>query len=144
MRGEARAVFRREAVVLAENVALDLDDAAAGQAGNLLTGGVCRTIDAVGRAMIMMVVMMVVMIMVMVMRVMMIVIIVVMTMMMMTVMVMMTSMIMAMIVMMVTVVIMMMITRFDRGFAVTAPTDSTHHSTSSSLTRISSPPVTCS
>lgn len=142
MRGEARAVFRREAVVLAENVALDLDDAAAGQAGNLLTGGVCRTIDAVGRAMIMMVVMMVVMIMVM--RVMMIVIIVVMTMMMMTVMVMMTSMIMAMIVMMVTVVIMMMITRFDRGFAVTAPTDSTHHSTSSSLTRISSPPVTCS
>lgn len=140
MRGEARAVFRREAVVLAENVALDLDDAAAGQAGNLLTGGVCRTIDAVGRAMIMMVVM----IMVMVMRVMMIVIIVVMTMMMMTVMVMMTSMIMAMIVMMVTVVIMMMITRFDRGFAVTAPTDSTHHSTSSSLTRISSPPVTCS
>lgn len=142
MRGEARAVFRREAVVLAENVALDLDDAAAGQAGNLLTGGVCRTIDAVGRAMIMMVVMMVVMIMVM--RVMMIVIIVGMTMMMMTVMVMMTSMIMAMIVMMVTVVIMMMITRFDRGFAVTAPTDSTHHSTSSSLTRISSPPVTCS
>lgn len=142
MRGEARAVFRREAVVLAENVALDLDDAAAGQAGNLLTGGVCRTIDAVGRAMIMMVVMMVVMIMVM--RVMMIVIIVVMTMMMMTVMVMMTSMIMAMIVMMVTVVIMMMITRFDRGFAVAAPTDSTHHSTSSSLTRISSPPVTCS
>lgn len=140
MRGEARAVFRREAVVLAENVALDLDDAAAGQAGNLLTGGVCRTIDAVGRAMIMMVVM----IMVMVMRVMMIVIIVGMTMMMMTVMVMMTSMIMAMIVMMVTVVIMMMITRFDRGFAVTAPTDSTHHSTSSSLTRISSPPVTCS
>lgn len=140
MRGEARAVFRREAVVLAENVALDLDDAAAGQAGNLLTGGVCRTIDAVGRAMIMMVVM----IMVMVMRVMMIVIIVVMTMMMMTVMVMMTSMIMAMIVMMVTVVIMMMITRFDRGFAVAAPTDSTHHSTSSSLTRISSPPVTCS
>ena len=133
MRGEARAVFRREAVVLAENVALDLDDAAAGQAGNLLTGGVCRTIDAVGRAMIMMVVMMVVMIMVMVMRVMMIVIIVVMTMMMMTVMV-----------MMVAVVIMMMITRFDRGFAVTAPTDSTHHSTSSSLTRISSPPVTCS
>lgn len=131
MRGEARAVFRREAVVLAENVALDLDDAAAGQAGNLLTGGVCRTIDAVGRAMIMMVVMMVVMIMVM--RVMMIVIIVVMTMMMMTVMV-----------MMVAVVIMMMITRFDRGFAVTAPTDSTHHSTSSSLTRISSPPVTCS
>lgn len=129
MRGEARAVFRREAVVLAENVALDLDDAAAGQAGNLLTGGVCRTIDAVGRAMIMMVVM----IMVMVMRVMMIVIIVVMTMMMMTVMV-----------MMVAVVIMMMITRFDRGFAVTAPTDSTHHSTSSSLTRISSPPVTCS
>lgn len=142
MRGEARAVFRREAVVLAENVALDLDDAAAGQAGNLLTGGVCRTIDAVGRAMIMMVVMMVVMIMVM--RVMMIVIIVGMTMMMMTVMVMMTSMIMAMIVMMVTVVIMMMITRFDRGFAVAAPTDSTHHSTSSSLTRISSPPVTCS
>ena len=140
MRGEARAVFRREAVVLAENVALDLDDAAAGQAGNLLTGGVCRTIDAVGRAMIMMVVM----IMVMVMRVMMIVIIVVMTMMMMTVMVMMTSMIMAMIVMMVTVVIMMMITRFARGFAVAAPTDSTHHSTSSSLTRISSPPVTCS
>ena len=140
MRGEARAVFRREAVVLAENVALDLDDAAAGQAGNLLTGGVCRTIDAVGRAMIMMVVM----IMVMVMRVMMIVIIVVMTMMMMTVIVMMTSMIMAMIVMMVTVVIMMMITRFDRGFAVAAPTDSTHHSTSSSLTRISSPPVTCS
>ena len=140
MRGEARAVFRREAVVLAENVALDLDDAAAGQAGNLLTGGVCRTIDAVGRAMIMMVVM----IMVMVMRVMMIVIIVVMTMMMMTVMVMMTSMIMAMIVMMVTVVNMMMITRFDRGFAVAAPTDSTHHSTSSSLTRISSPPVTCS
>lgn len=140
MRGEARAVFRREAVVLAENVALDLDDAAAGQAGNLLTGGVCRTIDAVGRAMIMMVVM----IMVMVMRVMMIVIIVGMTMMMMTVMVMMTSMIMAMIVMMVTVVIMMMITRFDRGFAVAAPTDSTHHSTSSSLTRISSPPVTCS
>jgi hypothetical protein len=131
MRGEARAVFRREAVVLAENVALDLDDAAAGQAGNLLTGGVCRTIDAVGRAMIMMVVMMVVMIMVM--RVMMIVIIVGMTMMMMTVMV-----------MMVAVVIMMMITRFDRGFAVTAPTDSTHHSTSSSLTRISSPPVTCS
>ena len=129
MRGEARAVFRREAVVLAENVALDLDDAAAGQAGNLLTGGVCRTIDAVGRAMIMMVVM----IMVMVMRVMMIVIIVVMTMMMMTVMV-----------MMVAVVIMMMITRFDRGFAVAAPTDSTHHSTSSSLTRISSPPVTCS
>lgn len=129
MRGEARAVFRREAVVLAENVALDLDDAAAGQAGNLLTGGVCRTIDAVGRAMIMMVVM----IMVMVMRVMMIVIIVGMTMMMMTVMV-----------MMVAVVIMMMITRFDRGFAVTAPTDSTHHSTSSSLTRISSPPVTCS
>ena len=142
MRGEARAVFRREAVVLAENVALDLDDAAAGQAGNLLTGGVCRTIDAVGRAMIMMVVMMVVMIIVM--RVMMIVIIVGMTMMMMTVMVMMTSMIMAMIVMMVTVVIMMMITRFDRGFAVAAPTDSTHHSTSSSLTRISSPPVTCS
>lgn len=131
MRGEARAVFRREAVVLAENVALDLDDAAAGQAGNLLTGGVCRTIDAVGRAMIMMVVMMVVMIMVM--RVMMIVIIVGMTMMMMTVMV-----------MMVAVVIMMMITRFDRGFAVAAPTDSTHHSTSSSLTRISSPPVTCS
>ena len=129
MRGEARAVFRREAVVLAENVALDLDDAAAGQAGNLLTGGVCRTIDAVGRAMIMMVVM----IMVMVMRVMMIVIIVGMTMMMMTVMV-----------MMVAVVIMMMITRFDRGFAVAAPTDSTHHSTSSSLTRISSPPVTCS
>ena len=101
MRGEARAVFRREAVVLAENVALDLDDAAAGQAGNLLTGGVCRTIDAVGRAMIMMVVM----IMVMVMRVMMIVIIVVMTMMMMTVMVMMTSMIMAMIVMMIVVVV---------------------------------------
>lgn len=127
MRGEARAVFRREAVVLAENVALDLDDAAAGQAGNLLTGGVCRTIDAVGRAMIMMVVM----IMIMVMRVMMT--IVGMTMMMMTVMV-----------MMVAVVIMMMITRFDRGFAVTAPTDSTHHSTSSSLTRISSPPVTCS
>ena len=140
MRGEARAVFRREAVVLAENVALDLDDAAAGQAGNLLTGGVCRTIDAVGRAMIMMVVM----IMVMVMRVMMIVIIVVMTMMMMTVMVMMTSMMMTVMVMMVAVVIMMMITRFDRGFAVTAPTDSTHHSTSSSLTRISSPPVTCS
>lgn len=138
MRGEARAVFRREAVVLAENVALDLDDGAAGQAGNLLAGGVCRTIDAVGRAMIMMVVM----IMIMVMRVMMT--IVGMTMMMMTVMVMMTSMIMAMIVMMVTVVIMMMITRFDRGFAVTAPTDSTHHSTSSSLTRISSPPVTCS
>lgn len=132
MRGEARAVLRREAVVLAENVALDLDDAAAGQAGNLLTGRVCRTIDAVGRAMMMMVVM------IMVMRVMMIVVIVDMTMMMMIVMVMvmMTSMIMAMIV--------MMITRFDRGFAVAAPTDSTHHSTSSSLTRMSSPPVTCS
>ncbi|GAH74779.1 unnamed protein product [marine sediment metagenome] len=41
-------------------------------------------------------------------------------------------------------VIMMMIMRmFDRCLAVAAAADRTHQSTSSSLTRISSPPVTC-
>jgi hypothetical protein len=45
--------------------------------------------------------------------------------------------------MMMIAVIMMMISRFDRSLSVPAATDCTHHSTSSSLTRMSSPPVTC-
>jgi len=46
--------------------------------------------------------------------------------------------------MMVITVIVMMITRLDGGFSVATATYCTHHSTSSSLTRMSSPPVTCS
>jgi hypothetical protein len=42
------------------------------------------------------------------------------------------------------VMVMVMIMRvFDRRLAVAAAADRTHQSTSSSLTRISSPPVTC-
>lgn len=144
MRGEARAVFCREPVVLAENVAFDLDDAPAGETGNLLPGRIGRTVDVVGsvimlmimratvimRVIIVMVTMLVIMIMIM----------------MMAVMVMMSGLIMAVIVsmsLMMLTVIVMMITGFDGGLAVAAATHRAHYSTSSSLTRMSSPPVTC-
>ncbi len=140
MRGESRAVFCREPVVLAENVAFDLDDAPAGETGNLLSGRIGRTVDVVGS-----------MIMMMIMRatVIMIVIIVMVTMLviMMAVMVMMSELIMAVIMsmsMMMLAVIVIMITGLDGGLAVTAATHRAHYSTSSSLTRMSSPPVTCS
>ena len=51
---------------------------------------------------------------------------------------------MIMVVAMVMLMAMMMIMRvFDGRLAVAAAADRTHQSTSSSLTRISSPPVTC-
>ncbi len=145
MRGEARAVFCREPVVLAENVAFDLDDAPAGETGNLLPGRIGRTVDVVGSMIMMMIMRATVIIMVMIVMVTML---VIMIMVMMAVMVMMMSgLIMAVIVsmspMMLTVIVMM-ITGFDGGLAVAAATHRAHYSTSSSLTRMSSPPVTCS
>ncbi len=144
MRGEARAVFCREPVVLAENVAFDLDDAPAGEAGNLLPGRIGRTVDVVG-SMIMLMIMRATVIMRVI--IVMVTMLVNMIMMMMAVMVMMSGLIMAVIVsmsLMMLTVIVMMITGFDGGLAVAAATHRAHYSTSSSLTRMSSPPVTCS
>ncbi len=144
MRGEARAVFCREPVVLAENVAFDLDDAPAGEAGNLLPGRIDRTVDVVG-SMIMLMIMRATVIMRVI--IVMVTMLVNMIMMMMAVMVMMSGLIMAVIVsmsLMMLTVIVMMITGFDGGLAVAAATHRAHYSTSSSLTRMSSPPVTCS
>ena len=142
MRSEAGAVLGREAIVLAEDVALDLDDAAAGQTGDLLAGRVRRAIDEVAVIVVMIVrVIMIAVIVVMVaMCVMMAVVVMIMVMVV-------AGMIMVMIMsmrMMVAAMIMMMISGLDRSLAVTAATHRTHHSTSSSLTRMSSPPVTCS
>ena len=121
---EARAVVGGETVVLAEDVALDLDDAVAAQAGDRLPGRVGAAIDKPGIAMrvivvrAMMMVMAVPVVMMMVMA--------------------------LMIMVMVMIVIMAMIMRvFDGRLAVAAAADRTHQSTSSSFTRISSPPVTC-
>ncbi len=144
MRGEARAVFCREPVVLAENVAFDLDDAPAGEAGNLLPGRIGRTVDVVG-SMIMLMIMRATVIMRVI--IVMVTMLVNMIMMMMAVIVMMSGLIMAVIVsmsLMMLTVIVMMITGFDGGLAVAAATHRAHYSTSSSLTRMSSPPVTCS
>lgn len=144
MRGEARAVFCREPVVLAENVAFDLDDAPAGKAGNLLPGRIGRTVDVVG-SMIMLMIMRATVIMRVI--IVMVTMLVNMIMMMMAVMVMMSGLIMAVIMsmsLMMLTVIVMMITGFDGGLAVAAATHRAHYSTSSSLTRMSSPPVTCS
>ncbi len=140
MRGEACAVLGREPVVLAENVAFDLDDASAGETGNLLPRRVGRAVDAVG-GVIMMVVMRVTVIM-MVMMVM-VTMLAIMIMAVMAVMMMMSGLIMSMSMLMLTVIVMM-ITGFDGGLAVTAAAHRAHYSTSSSLTRMSSPPVTCS
>ncbi len=141
MRGEACAVLGREPVVLAENVAFDLDDASAGETGNLLPRRVGRAVDAVG-GVIMMVVMRVTVIM-MVMIMVMVTMLVIMIMAVMAVMMMMSGLIMSMSMLMLTVIVMM-ITGFDGGLAVTAAAHRAHYSTSSSLTRMSSPPVTCS
>ncbi len=143
MRGEARAVFCREPVVLAENVAFDLDDAPAGEAGNLLPGRIDRTVDVVGSMIMLMIVRATVIMRVIIVMVTMLVLVI----MIMAVMVMMSGLIMAVIVsmsLMMLTVIVMMITGFDRGLAVAAATHRAHYSTSSSLTRMSSPPVTCS
>ncbi len=147
MRGEARAVFCREPVVLAENVAFDLDDAPAGETGNLLPGRIGRTVDVVGSMIMLMIVRATVIMRVIIVMVTMLVIVIVIMIMMMAVMVMMSGLIMAVIVsmsLMMLTVIVMMITGFDGGLAVAAATHRTHYSTSSSLTRMSSPPVTCS
>jgi uncharacterized membrane protein len=147
MRGEARAVFCREPVVLAENVAFDLDDAPAGEARNLLPGRVGRTVDVVGSMIMMMIMRATVIMMVMIVMVTMLVIVIVIMIMVAVMVMMMSGLIMAVIMsmsMMMLTVIVMMITGFDGGLAVTAATHRAHHSTSSSLTRMSSPPVTCS
>ncbi len=138
MRGEACAVLGREPVVLAENVAFDLDDASAGETGNLLPRRVGRAVDAVGGVIMMVVMRVTVIMMVMIMVTML----VIMIMAMMAVM-MMSGLIMSMSMLMLTVIVMM-ITGFDGGLAVTAAAHRAHYSTSSSLTRMSSPPVTCS
>ncbi len=143
MRGEARAVFCREPVVLAENVAFDLDDAPAGETGNLLPGRIGRTVDVVG-SMIMLMIMRATVIMrvIIVMGTMLVLVIMIMAVMVM----MMSGLIMAVIMSMsmMMLVIVMIITGFDGGLAVAAATHRAHYSTSSSLTRMSSPPVTCS
>ncbi|GLH82209.1 hypothetical protein SSBR45G_71180 [Bradyrhizobium sp. SSBR45G] len=145
MCSEARAVLRRQTVVLAEDVALDLDDTPARQAGNLLAGRVGRAVDVIGRAMRVVVVMpMIIMVVMMVTMTMIVVVVVIMVVMTVVVPDMIMTVIMSVSMMMVIAVIVMVITGFDRGFAVTAAAHRTHHSTSSSLTRMSSPPVTCS
>lgn len=137
---ETRAVLGGKAVVLAEYVALDLDDASARQAGDFLPRRIGRAVDMIGSAMRVTMIMRMLILVVMMVAVIMV---------MMAVMVMMPGMIMAVIMsmrmmMIVIAVIVMMITRLDRGLAVAAAAHRTHHSTSSSLTRMSSPPVTCS
>ncbi len=144
MRGEPRTILGRQPIVLAENVPLDLNDASARETGNLLTRRIRGAIDVIVGGMIMrMNVIMIVMAMMMVTMF----VIVMMVTMMMVVPVMMSGMIMAVIVsvgMVVLTVIVRMISGLDGRLAVTTATHRAHYSTSSSLTRMSSPPVTCS
>lgn len=112
---EARAVVGGKPIVLAENVTLDLDDAVAAHAGDLLACRVGAAIDqsAIAGRVIMMMVMVVA-----------------------------VPMMMRMIVPM-GMIMGMIMGVFCGRFGIAATAYRAHQSTSSSLTRMSSPSVTC-